>query len=513
MPTDVVLVHLGPKRVAPTLAIITSPQGAHDVLAGADGAFDKEMIVHVQTRTWAGDNLFNLPHEPWLDQRRALQPLFTKKHVAVYADRMAEIAQSMAAGWAASGAIDLGRETRRLTLRVLGHSLFGLDLSDHADDLGPPLTRSVQFITRRSLQPVRAPTWMPTPARHRFRTAMAVVTDAIDDAMAAARTDSGGDAELIRLFFELTDPATGEQFTDRTIRQELFAFLFAGHDTTATTLAYSLWALGHDHEVQDRVAAEAAEVGDRHLQASDLAQLPYTVQVIHEALRVCPPAATVARMAMRDVEVDGYRIPAGTNAVVGIYALHHDPVLWDHPERFDPDRFDRERSTISRWQYLPSVVAHAPVSAIISPYSKPLWPSPASFALSASNRFPTTSRLRRRSPWSPGAPCLHACARGPRRLSCRPSNSPPAFACHYRDFRTVANSSRERSDDHARSAAGTVPRAYQARASSENGPAAGSSDRQASRIPSCCTGDKDCRYWPAGPTAYVKGVQKSSKLL
>lgn len=349
----VVLVHLGPKRVAPTLAIITSPQGAHDVLAGADGAFDKEMIVHVQTRTWAGDNLFNLPHEPWLDQRRALQPLFTKKHVAVYADRMAEIAQSMAAGWAASGAIDLGRETRRLTLRVLGHSLFGLDLSDHADDLGPPLTRSVQFITRRSLQPVRAPTWMPTPARHRFRTAMAVVTDAIDDAMAAARTDSGGDAELIRLFFELTDPATGEQFTDRTIRQELFAFLFAGHDTTATTLAYSLWALGHDHEVQDRVAAEAAEVGDRHLQASDLAQLPYTVQVIHEALRVCPPAATVARMAMRDVEVDGYRIPAGTNAVVGIYALHHDPVLWDHPERFDPDRFDRERSTISRWQYLP----------------------------------------------------------------------------------------------------------------------------------------------------------------
>lgn len=350
----VTLVHLGPARWAPTFAIVTSTQGAHDVLAGSDGAFDKEMTVHVQARTWGGDNLFNLTYEPWVDRRRALQPLFTKQHVAIYADRMAEVAESMAAEWVEAGMIDLDHETRRLTLRVLGQSLFGVDLSDRAEALGPPITRVLQFVTRRGLQPVRAPVWMPTPSRHRFRVSMATVTEALDEAMAAARSDSGGSAELIRRFFELTDPATGTPFTDEAIRQELFAFLFAGHDTTATTLTYSLWQLGRHPEIQDRVASEAAAVGDRPLQAADVAALPYTVRVIHEALRMCPPGAVAGRMAMRDVEVDGYRIPAGTNTVVGIYALHHDPSLWDEPERFDPDRFDRERAALrSRWQYLP----------------------------------------------------------------------------------------------------------------------------------------------------------------
>ena len=76
--------------------------------------------------------------------------------------------------------------------------------------------------------------------------------------------------------------------------------------------------------------------------------------MIHESLRLCPPAAAVGRLAVRDVTVDGWRVPAGTNVIVGIMALHTDPVLWSDPERFDPDRFLPEFShTRDRWQYLP----------------------------------------------------------------------------------------------------------------------------------------------------------------
>jgi cytochrome P450 len=350
----VTLVRLGPRRLVAPMAVITSPQGAHDVLGGSDGSFDKEMITFVEARKWFGNNLFNITHEPWVSRRRTMQPLFTKKHVAIYAGRMADIAQTSAATWARAGSIDLDKETRRLTMRVLGQSLFGLDLGAQAEELGPPLNRAVQFVTDRSLQPVRAPAWLPTFARHRFRTAKDVVDRTIDDAITAARGGPGRNAELIRLFFETTDPVTGKRFTDRAIRQELWAFLFAGHDTTATTLAYSLWALGRDGAIQERVAAESAALGDRPLQVDDVAHLPYTVQVIHEALRMCPPAAVLARMAMRDVVVDGYRIPAGTNVVVGVYALHHDPTLWVDPGRFDPERFRPDRSAgRNRWQYLP----------------------------------------------------------------------------------------------------------------------------------------------------------------
>lgn len=350
----VTLVHIGPARWAPTFAIVTSPQGAHDVLGGFDGSFDKEMTVHVEGRVWVGDNLFNLPHDSWVPHRRALQPLFTKKHVAVYADRIAEVADTMAAEWSEGGSIDLDTETRRLTLRVLGRSLFGTDLSEKSEAVGVPLGQVVQFVGRRALQPIRTPTWLPTRARHRFRVSLAVVTETLDEAMDAARSGAGNGAELIKLFFELTDPVTGRAFSDEKIRDELLAFLFAGHDTTATTLAYSLWQLGRNREMQERVAREAAAIGDRLLRASDIGDLPYTVQIVHESLRICPPAATAARMAMRDVEVDGYRIPAGTNTIVGTYALHHDPSLWDEPEKFDPDRFAPGQSVDrSRWQYLP----------------------------------------------------------------------------------------------------------------------------------------------------------------
>ena len=111
--------------------------------------------------------------------------------------------------------------------------------------------------------------------------------------------------------------------------------MLAGHDTTATALTYALWALGHHPDIQDRVAAEAAAIGDRELTPEDVPRLGYTVQVLHEAFG-CPPAAGVARLATRDIAVDGYRVEAGSLMAVGIYALHQDPALWPRPAGLRP---------------------------------------------------------------------------------------------------------------------------------------------------------------------------------
>jgi cytochrome P450 len=130
--------------------------------------------------------------------------------------------------------------------------------------------------------------------------------------------------------------------------------MLAGHDTTATALTYALWALGHHPDIQERVAAEAAALGDREITADDVTRLGYTTQVLREALRLCPPAAGIGRLATGDIEVDGYRVERGTLVAVGIYALHRDPELWPNPTVFDPDRFDAERSKArDRWHYLP----------------------------------------------------------------------------------------------------------------------------------------------------------------
>lgn len=135
---------------------------------------------------------------------------------------------------------------------------------------------------------------------------------------------------------------------------ELVTFLIAGHDTTATALTAAAWLLGRHPDIQNAVAAEAAARGDGPLGVDDLADLPLTQRVLKEAMRLYPPAATVVRGAVTDTDVDGYRVPAGATALVGIWAIHRDPQLWPDPTRFDPDRFlpGAERAR-DRWAWLP----------------------------------------------------------------------------------------------------------------------------------------------------------------
>src|SRR5262249_21666149 len=202
---------------------------------------------------------------------------------------------------------DLDTECRRLTLRALGRSVLGLDLDERSDALADPLRIALEYIANRSLRPLRAPRWLPTPARHRARAAGATMHGLAHDILQACRADPSRDAPLVRALLAAADPATGRALSDNDICNELIVFLIAGHDTTATALTYSLWALGHHPDMQERVAAEAVAIGDRHLTPEDVPRLGYTVQVLHEALRLCPPAAAIARTAVQDVEVDGYR--------------------------------------------------------------------------------------------------------------------------------------------------------------------------------------------------------------
>ncbi|HEY5880066.1 MAG TPA: cytochrome P450 [Nakamurella sp.] len=349
----VALLTFRPRWLIPRYAMVSSPQGARDVLGRTDGAFDKQHIVHRQSQAF-GRNVFNLPHDPWVGRRRLLQPLFTRRHVATFAGHMAGSADVLADEWIGRGTVDLDEQTRRLSLRVIGHSVFGLDLGERAEQLGPPVKGVLTWLTGRTRRPVRAPGWLPTPARRRMRTSLTTIRAVIGEAIAAARADPDSEAELIKLLLAATDPDTGERLSDEQIRDELFVFLIAGHDTTSTTLAYSLWTLGRDADLQDRVAREVAELGDRPLTVDDLSGLPLTMRVIHEALRLCPPAPIIVRSAMRDTVVDGHLIPAGTQVIVGAYVMHHDPALWPDPERFDPDRFLSTRLTGNdRWRYLP----------------------------------------------------------------------------------------------------------------------------------------------------------------
>jgi cytochrome P450 len=346
---------LGPRWIIPPLVFVSSPRGAHDVLARTDAFAERAATpISLEIRRLLGDNLLVVPHHEWLPRRRALQPIFTKHHVSRFAGHMAEVAEQLADRWAVGAEVDLDTECRAMTLRALGHSILEIDLADRTQVVGAALRTAGKWATDRALRPVNPPRWWPTRGQRRARAATAALHALAAEILRACRADPTRDAPLVRALMQTTDPQTGQPLSDRAICDELVLFILAGHDTTSTALTYALWALGHRPDLQQRVAAEAGALGDRRLTHEDVPRLRYTVQVLHEALRLCPPAPAVGRMVMADIEVNGYRLPAGTVAVVAIYAMHRDPALWEDPLRFDPDRFSPERSKgRDRWQYLP----------------------------------------------------------------------------------------------------------------------------------------------------------------
>ncbi len=346
---------LGPKWLFPTAVLIASPQGARDVLGRTDEIADRGgATMAIQMRRLMGGNLLVLPHDQWLPRRRTLQPMFTKRHVPRYAGHMAAAAHTVVDGWRDGETLDLDTECRALTLRALGRSVLGMDLDSRAEAVGPALRTALSWVADRAVRPLNLPQWVPTPGQRRARKANVTLHRLAAEILAEVRADPARDAPLVRALLTATDPDTGQPLSDDDICHELVLFILAGHDTTSTTLTYSLWALGRHAAIQDRVFEEVSALGDRPLTPDDVPRLGQTVRVLHEALRLCPPGAGTPRLLNKDLVVDGYRLEAGTVAVVSFYAMHRDPALWDEPLTFDPDRFLPERSQgRSRWQYLP----------------------------------------------------------------------------------------------------------------------------------------------------------------
>jgi cytochrome P450 len=346
-------VQFGPRRLVPPIVAVMSPDGIRDVLARND-AHSERCVIHEEVRHAAGDSLFVLPTEQWLPRKRALQPVFTKQSVKSFGGHMSRAAQTFVDRWHDGGDVDLDVECRTLTMQSLGRSVLGIDLNERADVIVKHMHVASSYAADRGLRPFRAPRWLPTPARRRAWAAVASMRKVTDEILAACRADPTRDAPLVHALLAATDPETGQTISDDEISKDLLIFILAGHDTTATALTYALWELGHHPDIQDRVAAEAAAIGDRELTPADVPRLGYTIQVLHEALRLCPPAAGIGRLATSDIVVDGYRIEAGTLMAVGIYGLHRDPTLWEHPLVFDPERFSPENSkNRDRWNFIP----------------------------------------------------------------------------------------------------------------------------------------------------------------
>jgi cytochrome P450 len=142
---------------------------------------------------------------------------------------------------------------------------------------------------------------------------------------------------------------------DEELISNLYTFMIAGHETSATALAWTLWLLAHDQTSQQRVRDEIQTiVGDRDIAVEDVEKLIFTRQTLQESMRLFPPAIGVGRAPIEDIDIGPHKIRAGELAIIAGWCVHRHEKLWDDPNGFDPDRFSPERAkSRHRCAYLP----------------------------------------------------------------------------------------------------------------------------------------------------------------
>jgi len=294
--------------------------------------------------------------ETWRRQREVLQPLFTRDSLLDYADGMVGQIRRRCRRWEPGTRIDLAAEASDLTLDVLFATLFGRELAvDGDEDIRTAADRLQHWFAPTSYP---LPNWVPTPARRRFkrgkRRLQRVAGGLLDEAADDPPADPSDADDLLSLLVGLRESGVeSEALSDERLRDQVVTMIFAGHDTTATTIAFAFYTLATNPAVRERFHAEVDAL-DGQPTVEDLDQLDVTERVVTETLRLFPPVYTIPRETTTDVVVDGYRIPEGVPTWLTVDRVHRDSRFYDDPSAFRPERWATDlRERLPDFAYAP----------------------------------------------------------------------------------------------------------------------------------------------------------------
>lgn len=319
----------------------------------------KKDFAYSRMKLLFGDGLLTSDGPTWLIQRRLIQPLFYRKNLVGFTSAMISRTTQMLERWQLASktgqVIDVVEEMERVTLAILGDSIFSMDLLKGAEQVGAATIESGKLIMERITALMPFPLWIPTKRNRRLRQSTAVLNNAVENVIRERRVSGKRTDDLLSVLLDARDEESGKSMSDTQIRDEVFTFLQAGHQTVVAALSWTWYLLALHPEVEQKLFEEVKQVlNGRTPTFEDVEKLQYTSMVIQEAMRLYPPAWVLVRTAVDNDEIGGYLIPKGSTVMVSQYVTHRHPDFWDEPEKFDPERFSSARSKDRpRFAYFP----------------------------------------------------------------------------------------------------------------------------------------------------------------
>lgn len=333
--------------------VVSDPDLVHEILVERAKEFHKAELVRKAVGAFAGNGLFLNEGEFWRRQRKLAQPAFHHQRIAAYGATMVQQTVELLAGWQADETRDIAHEMTKLTLGIVNKTLFNVDVRAQADHIGELMTTILAGANDRINN--YDPIWGRLFQRKQRREAAAIeeLFTIIEEVIAEHRRQGEDTGDLLSMLLAARDDE-GNPMSEQQLRDEVITLFIAGHETTANALAWAFYLVAQHPEVEAKLLAELAPLQSNPPTMQDLARLPYSEQVIKEAMRLYPPAGGVTRQPIHDMELGGYPVAKGSTVAISTYVMHHDPKLYPDPERFDPERFTPENEAkLPRLAYLP----------------------------------------------------------------------------------------------------------------------------------------------------------------
>jgi len=349
---DVARFRLGPVEIH----LLNRPDFIRDLLVTHAASFHKGRGLE-RAKRLLGEGLLTSEDPVHLRQRRMIQPAFHQERIAGYGAVMVEHGERLADRWRNGETRDVSLAMSRLTLAIVGRTLFDADVESEADEIGAALTTAVRLFGRTVTLPYfHILDRLPLPSNRRFVKAKARIDATIARMIAERRRAPGARSDLLSLLVAASDPeGDGGKMTDAQVRDEAVTIFLAGHETTANALTWTWYLLSQNPAVEKRLHEEIDTVlGDRPPGVADLPKLPYTEMVLAESMRLYPPAWIIGRRALAEYSVGGHTVPKRSIVVASQWVTHRDPRYFPDPERFDPERFRPEaKAARPKFAYFP----------------------------------------------------------------------------------------------------------------------------------------------------------------
>lgn len=318
--------------------VAQSHASAHQVLVEDAESYRKPWIVRQVIVDGLGENLFTLDGDRWLARRKPIAPVFGLHNFDALATLMRVTVDDVASTWRASE-IDIQEAMTDLALEVAVRGLLGVD--EHSAALAAEVRTAFEeildWVSYRFNSPLSPPPVVPTSRNRRMKRSKRDLQRAVQELIAHRRQNP---SESFDILGQLLDAqGDGGELADEAIVDECIGFLFAGHETTASTLTWALYELSLRPDLQAAIAAEGKQLETESGQVAEvLNAMPVTESVMQETLRLYPAGISIARSAKRSTHIAGKKIRRRTLVMIPVYAIQRSGAVWPNPNEFDPTR-------------------------------------------------------------------------------------------------------------------------------------------------------------------------------